>query len=69
MGIQKRFGRRVRDLRAQRGWSVEALAEKCEAQPLWVSEVERGTQEVRILDLDRLARAFGISISDLFPEK
>ncbi len=65
MGILERFGQRLRDLRQERGWSEEDLAERWGVDATRVTAVEAGQEEVRILDLDRIAQVFELSIADL----
>ena len=65
MDILKRFGRRLRELRRSRRWSESELADRWGVDAAHVTEVEEGKAEVRILDLDRLAQVFDLSIAEL----
>jgi transcriptional regulator with XRE-family HTH domain len=51
------FGRRVRDLRRERGWSQEELADRSQLTAVHVSRIERGTREVRLTTILRLVAA------------
>jgi ribosome-binding protein aMBF1 (putative translation factor) len=64
--IRTRFGRRVRKLRKERGWSQEMLAEECGLDRTYISGIERGTRNVSLVNIRLLAETFGISISTLF---
>lgn len=65
MDILERFGRRLRELRRSRSWSESELADRWGVDVAHVTEVEEGKTEVRILDLDRLAQVFDLSIAEL----
>ena len=64
--IQISFGRRVRELRKQAGYSQEGFAHECGLDRTYVGGVERGERNVAIVNIAKIANALGISISDLF---
>lgn len=64
--VQQRFGAHVRKLRNARGWSQEHLAERAGLHWTYVGGVERGERNPTLLVIARIAKAFGISIRDLF---
>ncbi len=61
-----RLARRLRLLRAERGWSQEALAEAAGLHRTYVSGIERGERNVGIDNVERLAGALGVEIGELF---
>ena len=61
----REFGRRVRALREERGWSQERLAERAGLHPTYVSSVERGERNVTLLSILRLAGALRADPGDL----
>jgi len=63
------LGRRVRDTRAQRRLSLEALAARAGVSRSMLSEVERGTKVPTVLVLDRIATALDTSIARLLGEE
>lgn len=63
------FGRRVRELRQERGWSQEVLAEKAGIHRTYVGGIERGLRNVALVNLSRVAKAFGLSLSELFADR
>ena len=63
--ILNRFGERVRDLRKNCGWSQEDLALECELDRTYVGGVERGERNLALRNIEKIADALGISISDL----
>jgi XRE family transcriptional regulator, regulator of sulfur utilization len=52
-----RFGLNVRELRLERGWTQEELADRSGLTPVQISRVERGVREVRLTTLLRLIAA------------
>lgn len=62
------FGRRVRALRDERGWSQEVLAEKAGIHRTYVGGIERGLRNIALVNIARIAKAFGLTLSQLFAE-
>jgi transcriptional regulator with XRE-family HTH domain len=62
------FGAGVRALRHRRGLSQERLAELCELDQTYLSGVERGRRNLGLRNVYRIARALGMSGSDLLAE-
>ena len=63
--ILERFGSRVRELRKARGFSQETFAAKCDLDRSYISGIERGKRNVALCNIEAIARALGISISEL----
>ncbi len=64
--LRQAFGKRVRDLRAARGWSQEQLAERAGLHRNYVGMVERGERNPALLNIARLARVLNVSLAELF---
>jgi len=64
--VQSRFGLAVRLWRARRGISQEKLAERAGLHRTYISDVERGSRNVSLSCIDRLAAALDLSFADLF---
>jgi transcriptional regulator with XRE-family HTH domain len=60
------LGRRIRELRAARGWSQEDFAEVCGVHRTYVGHLERGEKNVSFGTLVRVAEALGVKLSELF---
>ncbi len=60
-----RLGGRIRDLRTERGWSQEDLADVAGLHRNYVGSAERGERNLTINSLHALAGAFGLSLSGL----
>lgn len=63
--ILKRFGERVRELRKAKGLSQEAFAAECDLDRTYMGGIERGERNVALRNIERIARALDISISEL----
>jgi len=66
--VSARAGRRIRQLRHMRGWSLEELAERADASSKHVGSVELGKVNVGVDTLADLARALSVTLSDLVAE-
>jgi UDP-N-acetylglucosamine 1-carboxyvinyltransferase len=60
-----RLGRKIRDLRRERGWRQIDLAAHAELSKTHVNELEAGKREVGLRTLERLAGALDLKVSDL----
>ena len=65
MDVRKKFGKRLRALREERGWSQEEFADRAGLHRTYVSAVERGVRNPTLSVLERLAKALGIKLSEL----
>lgn len=63
--IKRRFGERVRQLRKQKGLSQEALALICELDRTYIGGVERGERNISLINIYKIAAAFGVPAKDL----
>lgn len=59
------LGKKIRSLRLSRGWTQEQLAEYADLHVSYVVLLEKGANRATIETLEKLAKAFGISISEL----
>ena len=58
----------LRRLRASRGLSQEALADLAELHRTFVGSVERSERNISLDNLERLAKALGVSAAELLRE-
>lgn len=63
--IVKKFGDRVRDIRKRVGLSQEKLAVKAGVHRTYIGMIERGEKNITIVNIEKLAKALGVSIKDL----
>ena len=59
------FGKRLRQLRTDAGWTQEQLAEAAGITTTYTSDLERGTKVPSLTIVLRISRAFRISIAEL----
>lgn len=59
------FGKRLRQLRLDAGWTQEQLAEAAGITTTYTSDLERGTKVPSLTIVLRISRAFRISVADL----
>jgi transcriptional regulator with XRE-family HTH domain len=59
------FGRNVARVRAQRGLSQDALAEKADLDRTYISGIERGVRNPGIKTVIRIAHALNVNVGDL----
>lgn len=60
------FGRNVRNLRQQRCFSQEKLAEKADLHRTYIGMIERAEKNITLLNIDKIARALNVGIAELF---
>ena len=65
--ILRKFGKRVKDLRIQKGISSQmTLANRAKLDRTYVSGIERGERNVALINIEKIAKALRVSIQDLF---
>ena len=63
--ILKRFGQRVKSLRLEKGWSQEELARRADLHRTYIGSIERYERNISLLNVERIAKAFGVKAKDL----
>ncbi len=64
--IRERFGFAVKTRREALGLTQEDLAEKARIHRTYLSDVERGTRNLALVNIERLAAALAMSMAELF---
>ena len=64
--VQKSLGKRIRQLRQDKGWSQERLANEASMHRTYMWGIEQGVRNPSIRHLTRIADALKISLSILF---
>ena len=59
------LGKRIRQLRRERGWRQIDLAEEAGIHENYVSDIEHGRKEVCLRTLHTIAAAFNLKMADL----
>lgn len=65
--IMARFGKKLGEVRRQKGISQEKLAELAGLHRTYVSSVERGKRNISIVNIEKLAEALGVPMARLMP--
>ena len=60
------LGRRVAELRVSRGWTQEQFAERCELSTRYIQAIERGSQNLSVRSITRLANVFRVPLAEFF---
>lgn len=63
-----RFGARVRKLRLSKGYSQEAFATKCDLDRTYIGGIERGERNVALRNIEKIAKALDMTLSELVSE-
>ena len=58
----------VRSIRLVKGISQEKLAELAEIHRTYIGDVERGTRNIALVNMTRIASALGVSLSDIIKQ-
>ena len=65
MDVLQKFGQRVREKRTALGLSQEAFADKASLDRTYISGIERGKRNVALRNIKAIAKALGVTISEL----
>jgi transcriptional regulator with XRE-family HTH domain len=64
--IRVRFGRAIRQRRQKLGVSQEEFADMCGLDRTYIGGIERGERNVALQNIEKIAKAFGASLSEMF---
>lgn len=67
--VEKRFGKKVRELRLAKGLSQEELAYRADVHRTYLGGIERGKRNPALKNISAIAEALGVSLSELFTFK
>ena len=62
--IEMRFGQRVKELRLKQNISQEELAFRCGLSKNYISDVERGTRNISLKSIEKIADGLAIRINE-----
>lgn len=63
--LLRKVGEKIRNYRIEVGLSQEKLSFECNLDRSYIGSVERGERNIAIINLNKLATAFNVSISKL----
>lgn len=62
------IGKRIRELRKEKGFSQEEFAYEVGLDRTYMGSVERGERNIASINLVRIAKALNVQVGELFPE-
>lgn len=65
-GIEKKFGRRIRDLREAKHISQEELAFRAGMHRTYLGGIERGERNPALKNIAALAKALDVDLAEMF---
>ena len=68
MDIQKSFGKKVQELRKQKGISQEKFALSIDMDRTYLASVEAGKRNIAIKNIKKISDGLDISLSQLFED-
>lgn len=66
--ILVRFGNRVRSIRISQGISQETLADRAGLHRTYIGMVERAEKNLSLNNIEKIANALGVSVSELMED-
>lgn len=69
MNIKERFGTKVKQLREQKGFSIEHLANVSNVDRNYISDIEKGKRNVSISIIEKIIAALESDFSAFFNDK
>lgn len=64
--IKEQVGKRIKELRLSKNMSQEDFAYKCGLDRTYITSLERGKRNVSLINLEKIANAFEMSLSEFF---
>ena len=68
MLIQQEFGRKIQQLRKERGLSQEKFALLIDMDRTYYASVEAGKRNISLVNIQKIAAGLGVSVSQLFED-
>lgn len=68
MDINKFFGKKISELRKEKGFSQEKLALEANIDRTYISDIEKGDRNISLEILDKLSKTLEIHISQIFKD-
>ena len=68
LSARELLAKRIRELRAERDWSQEDLAAASGLHRTYIGTIERSEQSITVDNIQKLADALEVTISELFQE-
>ena len=69
MNIKEKFGFKVKELREQKGFSIEYLANISNVDRTYISDIEKGKRNVSIMIIEKIIVALEEDFTTFFNDK
>lgn len=66
MAIKEDVGKRIKELRNNKGISQEMLAHEAGLDRTYITSVERGKRNISVVNLEKIANALNMNLSEFF---
>lgn len=66
MDLKEKFGIKIKQLRENKGYSIEYLANIADIDRTYISDIEKGNRNVSLLIIEKLSKALQVNIQELF---
>lgn len=66
MAIKEDVGKRIKELRNNKGISQETLAHEAGLDRTYITSVERGKRNISVVNLEKIANALDVNLSEFF---
>lgn len=68
MTITKKFGQNLKKIRTENNISQENLAFRAKLHRTYISDVERGNRNISLINIEKIAKALKVRISELLKD-
>ena len=69
MNIKEKFGQKVKQLREEKDFSIEYLANISNVDRNYISDIEKGKRNVSIEIIEKIINAFNLDFTTFFNDK
>jgi transcriptional regulator with XRE-family HTH domain len=69
MDIKQKIGKRIKELRALKGFSQEELAARADIDRTYVNSVENSKRNISIINIEKIAKALKTDLAVFFDEQ
>lgn len=69
MGAKEKLGARIKEIRAKKKITQEALASRSGIERTFISHIESGGRNISLETIEKIAAGLGVGIADLFTGK
>ncbi|WP_298222395.1 helix-turn-helix transcriptional regulator [Flavobacterium sp.] len=69
MDIKEKFGNKVKNLREEKGFSIEYLANISNVDRNYISDIEKGKRNISIVIAEKIINALDTDLTTFFSDK